>query len=228
MKKVLLILLLASNVYAADRFTIYDLKDEKNVINKINSNFKELEDNKLDVQVASNTYLMDGDLQVIKDSITYITSLKRDTSTIEADITAIETNIDTVEATYLTNSSATATYLQQGFFDRGDPSAADFTQADLTMNGSWINNFSLATQVPAGAKAVVLEVTIKDGSANQLLMFSENGNSNGINVGAVRTQVANVYNDADLIIALDSDRRVSYWGTAGTDEIYITVKGWFK
>lgn len=108
MKKVLLILLLASNVYAADRFTIYDLKDEKNVINKINSNFKELEDNKLDVQVASNTYLMDGDLQVIKDSITYITSLKRDTSTIEADITAIETNIDTVEATYLTNSSATA------------------------------------------------------------------------------------------------------------------------
>lgn len=113
-----------------------------------------------------------------------------------------------------------------GYNDRGDPAAVDVIQTGLTLDATW-RDLSLASIVPAGAKSVALAVRMKDGSTGQLLQFRKNGLSNAINVATISTQVVDLSVYADLVVACDSGRLVEYKGTANTDEIDITVKGWW-
>jgi len=112
------------------------------------------------------------------------------------------------------------------FYDRGDPASYDKT--DFTTDGAW-HDWDLSAIVPAGAKAVLLFVQIKDDAVGSYLGFRENGNSNAYNVSTIRTQVANIFADGDLICACDSSRIIEY---IGSNLAFVTtqavVKGWWK
>jgi hypothetical protein len=115
-----------------------------------------------------------------------------------------------------------------GFFvDRGDSATHDWDQTTLTTDGAY-HDLDCSPVVPAGAKAILFRVTISDNLVQQSFIMRENGNSNAINKSIVQTQVANVINDADMIVACDSDRVVEYGASNTTwTNINIAIRGWW-
>jgi hypothetical protein len=124
------------------------------------------------------------------------------------------------------NDAGTSFSLDNRFVDRGDPAAADWTEVDLTMDGTW-RDLDLSGVLPSNAVAVALALFIQDDAVASRIRFRENGNSNGFNVANARTVVANVQHAFDLIVACDSNQVIEYDATANTDSIDITIKGWW-
>ena len=126
------------------------------------------------------------------------------------------------------SSSITISGSSGGFGDRGDPSSFDYTEADLTTDGGWYDLDLSSIITSSAATAVALRVTIQDDAAGSYVQFRKNGNSNTTNVSTLRTQVANVSIDGDLIVPLDSNRTIEYRTSNTTfSNIYIAVKGWW-
>jgi len=123
-------------------------------------------------------------------------------------------------------------YFQQAelsFTDRGDPTAADLTQATLTKDSAW-HDWDLSAIVPAGATAVLIRVLAVNTAAIGTLMFRKNGNANAINVARVDTQTTSGFVTADIVVPCDSGRMIEYYvGNVGTwAAISLTVAGWWK
>jgi hypothetical protein len=114
------------------------------------------------------------------------------------------------------------------FTDRGDPSAFDFTQANLTTDGNW-HDLDLSSIVPTGAKAVLLFVQVNDDDGNNYVAFRKNGNTNSINISGAKGITANQTNSFDLTVPCDSNRIIEY-ATVNTTytTINIVVKGWLN
>jgi hypothetical protein len=113
------------------------------------------------------------------------------------------------------------------FENRGDPAAADFTQVDLTTDGSW-HELDLSGIVPVGAKAVLLTFGIVDNAANSIFRFRKKGNVNIVNITEARTQVANVAIYTMAVCAVDEERKIEYYGSNVVfTGIAITVSGWW-
>lgn len=113
------------------------------------------------------------------------------------------------------------------YVDRGDPTSADFAKEDLPVRNAW-HDLDLSSIVPKTARAVLLYVTIKIGAANRVIRFRKNGNAQGIVISGVRTQVADVYNTNDMIVACDTDGIIEYWiEDVAWTIISVTVKGWW-
>lgn len=115
---------------------------------------------------------------------------------------------------------------QHGFNDRGDPSAFDWTQATLTLDGAW-HDLDCSSIVPAGAKAIVFSVHVQDNLAGKGIMFRKNGNSNAINHHHIVSPIADGEGHGDLIVACDSNRIVEYLADSGVDSIDVVITGWF-
>lgn len=112
------------------------------------------------------------------------------------------------------------------FVDRGDPSSADWTQANLTMDSTW-HELNLSAIVPAGAKAVFLRISFQDASINQELSFRKNGSTYAVNRALTRTMIANIAMYQDKIVACDVNRIIEYYANAGLDSVSITIAGWW-
>jgi hypothetical protein len=111
--------------------------------------------------------------------------------------------------------------------DRGDPSPRDFSVANLITDGFW-RDLNLSAIIPAGATFVLLRVILFDDAVNTIIQFRKNGNTNDCNTTGLRTQVANVETQGDLIVALDSNRIIKYQTSITTiTYVYITVAGWW-
>ena len=114
------------------------------------------------------------------------------------------------------------------YHDRGDPSAYDYTLANLTTDGAW-HDLDLSSIVPAGATAVNLSIWIKDDLINKGLLFRKNGNTNPYAREELRTQTANIHNTGCVIVVCDANRKIEYAATNVIwTEINITVTGWWK
>jgi len=117
--------------------------------------------------------------------------------------------------------------IQHSFVDRGDPAAFDRTVADFTVDNSW-HDLDLSAIVPAGAVAVVLKLQLKTGLPEKYIYFRKNGNVNNYNVSFLNTQVTNIWVGGDLIVAVDTARKVEYMATAyGWTAINLVVAGWW-
>jgi len=115
---------------------------------------------------------------------------------------------------------------EKTFIDRGDPAVYDFTQATLTTDDTW-QDLDLSTIIPAGAKAVILRVCVNNSTPETGIYFRKKGNVNAINMGQILAQTSNVWNESDIIVALDSTRHIEYNATNTTwAGILILVKGW--
>jgi len=110
--------------------------------------------------------------------------------------------------------------------DAGDTAAWDFELGDLTTDGTWYD-LDLSGTVPAGAKAVFLHVTIVDNAVGSWINFRENGNSNNYNRSLIRTQIADVGMESDILVFCDSSRVIEYSAANVTfTSISIAIKGW--
>ncbi len=113
------------------------------------------------------------------------------------------------------------------FYNRGDPSAYDFTVTSFTTDGTW-RDLDLSAIVPTGAKAVLLLVSVKDDIVNAAIGFRRNGNSNTIAASTILVQVANYINTQDIIVACDANRIIEYQASAVTfTNINVAVLGWW-
>lgn len=125
----------------------------------------------------------------------------------------------------LEGKDSTPTTYNFGYTDRGDPSAVDWAETGLTLDGTW-RDLSLSSIVPAGTKSVVLSVRVKDAAVGTQISFRKNGLSNAIAISKCITQVADqeIYYDITVSVA---SQTIEYNGDAAMDEVDIVVKGWF-
>jgi len=112
------------------------------------------------------------------------------------------------------------------YIDRGDPAVLDLDT--FTCDGSW-HELDLSAIIPAGAKAVLLRLTIRDDAVGSYLRFRKTGSANAINRSIIRTQVSMVYKNADMVVALDDNRKIEYSSAAGTTFVSsdLAVGGWW-
>ncbi len=123
-------------------------------------------------------------------------------------------------------SMFSASWEGTGLADRGDNAAWDFDEDDLTEDGNW-NDLDLSSIVPSGATAVLLGVDITDDAVGSTILLRKNGNSNEVNMGIVRTQIAGVERSADRIVFCDVNQVIEYQATAVVwSSILFTVRGW--
>jgi len=114
-----------------------------------------------------------------------------------------------------------------GYHDIGDSAAADFDEGDLTTDATW-NDLDLSGIVGTGVKLVHLYIVIADDAAASIFAVKQKGNTNNWNAAYVRTQVANVYVDADVFVLTDEDGVIEYYGSnLAFTSIDIVVRGWY-
>lgn len=118
-------------------------------------------------------------------------------------------------------------FLTTSFIDRGDPGSTDFQAAFFSVTNIW-TDMDLSAIVPAGAKAVLFTISIRNSIISKFLGFRKKGDIAGVNASNTNTQVAFVFLDYDLICPLDDNRFIQYFKeSGGTFAIFMTIKGWW-
>ncbi len=113
------------------------------------------------------------------------------------------------------------------FVDRGDPAAADLVLGGMVADGNW-HDWDISGIVPAGSKAVLLEIWIANTDTFKTISIRTDGNANWFNVKFLTTQVANIAIQSEGTIPLPVSRIIEYnLPAGGWTAIFITVKGWW-
>lgn len=113
------------------------------------------------------------------------------------------------------------------FVDRGDPATVDFDVDDFFCDGAW-KYLDLSGIVPAGAKAVLLTVSLQDNEVNTYVSFRNGDNSNVYSKSKLTVQVADIFIEQDVVVPVPTDRVISYKTTNTTITVLnVTVKGWW-
>ncbi|OGS03972.1 MAG: hypothetical protein A2204_07615 [Elusimicrobia bacterium RIFOXYA1_FULL_47_7] len=134
-----------------------------------------------------------------------------------------ETN-NTVEIS--TKVVATEFESSYGFYhDRGDPSAYDYTDANLTKDGNW-HDLDLSGIVPVGTKAVSIFILAAPMTSGYALYWRKNGNSNIFNKAGMYFGAQAIM--GDLTVPCDANRVVEYMTPHDISGISICIKGWWK
>lgn len=162
------------------------------------------------------------------DQVWYITAeLRRPASEYWSKSGSIIGNYDPVLPA---TGTATVAYgyklLCTGFVDRGDPADYDYTQANFTIDNAW-HTKDLSGIVPTGAKAITVSLLYTATLVGERAVFRRHGNTNFTNVSDTYTQVTNVWIGNDIIVAVDSDRKIDYKFSANVTALFFTVKGWW-
>ena len=107
------------------------------------------------------------------------------------------------------------------------PTARDFTQATLTVDGTWkVDGLDLTTIVPDGAIAVVISYVLKDNLVGSNFALRQSA-TKAYNAGGQLTQAANAYINGCDVINIDSDRKLDYYATNGFDYIVGNIVGYW-
>jgi hypothetical protein len=111
-------------------------------------------------------------------------------------------------------------------YDRGDLSAPDFIQTDLTLDSTW-RDMDLSAIVPVGAKWVHLGCALSNPTANKIMFFRTKGqtSSPSTNAPGIRSQVANQAIDGDFFLRCNDARVIQYFIDSGST-LSIEVRGW--
>jgi len=118
-------------------------------------------------------------------------------------------------------------YLTTSFIDRGDPTVTDFLTGAFLMDGA-PHDLDLSGIVPAGAKAVLLTLRVRDSTIGVSVRLRKNGNVNEINVMHIINQIANLSIVADGIVPLDENRIIEYRIPGPPlNLVELSVKGWW-
>jgi len=118
-------------------------------------------------------------------------------------------------------------YIKTSYVDRGDYPDWDFTYFNFVKDGQF-HDLDLSTIVPAGAKAVHMLVWFKSSSVQKNVWFRKKGNVAAFNMAMSYTQIADFNITNDIIVCLDSNRKIQYnMSSSGVSEIRVIVRGWW-
>ncbi len=126
-------------------------------------------------------------------------------------------------------TTALPTYMN--FVDRGDPAAVDYNEtgskAVFNTDGNW-HDLDLSAIVPAGAYAILIQLSVTHTSASQNFSLRKKGNSNAINIATIRTQVASVAIVQQVTVTCDANRVIQYLGAnSAFAGVALVVVGWW-
>lgn len=129
-------------------------------------------------------------------------------------------------AYYKQTASAALAFFQV----RGTPTAYDF---NTTSEQTTYRDKDLSAIVPAGTKAVLLNVTLRDNTAGTYMAFRTNGETYSAAKVLVVAPVANVTESQDVVVACDSDRKIEWkiddaGGSGPITKAQFAVKGFYK
>jgi hypothetical protein len=113
-----------------------------------------------------------------------------------------------------------------GFVERDGTTANDFDTGAFTTDGTW-RDLNLSAIVPAGARAVLLDLTIRDEVVGATVALRKNG-STSTNTFNLRVQVNGAYVGGMVIVGCDANRIVEY-NAYNTTWLLVamTVRGWW-
>lgn len=112
------------------------------------------------------------------------------------------------------------------YVDRGDATIYDFAGGSFTKDGAW-HELSLASIVPAGAKAVFVRMETYDNQVGLYYRLRPKGYTGTYNIIDLITQVANQTITQQGFIPVGSDRVIEYYFSGETwDYITLTIRGW--
>lgn len=83
----------------------------------------------------------------------------------------------------------------------------DYTLSDFITDGDW---HTLTLAVPSTTEAVLLRIRMKNTKVGSKIIFKEAGNTNGINVAAVKIQAGTTQTDTERTAFLNSDFQLEY------------------
>lgn len=110
--------------------------------------------------------------------------------------------------------------------NRGDPSAADFTEATMVFDGAW-HDMDLSGIIDPNATVVFLFVDFVATAVNKFITFRTKGNANAHNISQTRSSAVGLFEPADLTVFPDANGVIEYNASAlGIAIVRITVKGW--
>ena len=115
------------------------------------------------------------------------------------------------------------------YVDIGDPSAYNWSEATLTLNGSW-HDLDLSSIVPlAGASHLVhFKLMIKDTTVGRSILFRTKGKSYNTVCPGAYVQVANQYKIVMFSIPCNSSRVIEYQATsAAWSNVYLAIVGYW-
>ncbi|MBA7685829.1 hypothetical protein ES703_94257 [subsurface metagenome] len=128
---------------------------------------------------------------------------------------------------WLINTIKELIHSQLGFFDRGDPVAADFEAADLVGDNTW-RDLDLSAIVPAAAQAVTLRVTMQNTTVLRYIDFRKKSHVGWPNIAYCRLVTASIIHTFDKLVALDSNRFCQYrLNHQDWTALQITVAAWW-
>jgi hypothetical protein len=113
-----------------------------------------------------------------------------------------------------------------GYIDRGDPSSADFSKTDFSINGQW-HVLDLSDKVDEGATIIHFSVMVQSAVDDSTIVFVKNGSVNRKNGATIRVpHGSKEYFKSDWV-ACDSDRKVEYWiSNVNWPILDFLVRGW--
>jgi hypothetical protein len=127
---------------------------------------------------------------------------------------------------WITNVNQQVLGFSDKLIDRGDFSAYDFDEGDLTTDFTWYD-LDLSSIVPAGTTFVYLRLYLYDDTAGAHVAFRKNGATGTHNLQILRTQVVNKDTEGYFLVPVDTNRVIEY---RGADLIFtsigIAVLGW--
>lgn len=113
------------------------------------------------------------------------------------------------------------------YVNRGDPGAADYTQATLTCDSAW-HDLDLSAIVGARAVLIHLRLVISDATAGLLAKVRMNGQTNDMNAGRANVPSASKPDDEDILVMTDASGVIEYYVDTGMDLVNLTVAGWWE
>jgi hypothetical protein len=112
------------------------------------------------------------------------------------------------------------------YVDRGDAQSYDFAGGSFTKDGAW-HEISLASIVPAGAKAVFVAMEAYDNQVGLYYRLRAKGYTGTYNIVQLAIQVANQPIYQQGFIPVGSDRVIEYYFSGETwDFILLNIRGW--
>lgn len=114
------------------------------------------------------------------------------------------------------------------FVDRGDPAAVDLDKDDVTIDGAYHDLDLSGIITDSDAVIVEFRMIIRDAQAAGAFTIRAKGNSNSVNIAREYAYVANEAVEGANWCPLDEDLKCEYTITAGVDEIWFVVRGWWK
>jgi hypothetical protein len=112
--------------------------------------------------------------------------------------------------------------------DRGDPSGDDWYNGPFTKDANW-HEFSFASIVPPGTKAVLLRVSMGGANAaGHTFAWRKKGNTGMGNLFYPIYKVNNLPQYDDGIVFLNQERKAEYIiSTPNLTAVGICIRGWF-